>query len=139
LVWFSPELRVTYWPRGRFSNLVKQFYSTGIWRGDLTRRDIGGASKRYFAPPVLVVALTAGLIWLAFGRIIGILPLAGYSAGILALAVTAKGLSLKSRIALVIVLPTMHLSWGVGFIKGFANGAGTTIDKGRLSGKAAGK
>jgi succinoglycan biosynthesis protein ExoA len=139
LVWFSPELRVTYWPRGRFSNLVKQFYSTGIWRGDLTRRDIGGASKRYFAPPVLVVALTAGLIWLAFGRIIGILPWAGYSAGILALAVTAKGLSLKSRIALVIVLPTMHLSWGVGFIKGFANGAGTTIDKGRLSGKAAGK
>ncbi len=139
LVWFSPELRVTYWPRGRFSNLVKQFYSTGIWRGDLTHRDLGGASKRYFAPPALVVALVAGLIWLAFGRILGILPLAGYSAAILALAVTARGLSLKSRVALAIVLPTMHLSWGVGFIKGFIGGAGTTIDKGRLSGKAAGK
>jgi succinoglycan biosynthesis protein ExoA len=48
-------------------------------------------------------------------------------------------LSLKSRIALAIALPTMHLSWGVGFVKGFLTGAGTTIDKGRLSGKAAGK
>ena len=139
LVWFSPELRVTYWPRGRFSNLVKQFYSTGIWRGDLTKRDFGGASKRYFAPPVLVLALVVGLILLAFGNLIGILPWAGYGLGIFALAATGKNLSLKSRIALMIVLPTMHLSWGVGFIKGFITGAGTTIDKGRLSGKAAGK
>jgi hypothetical protein len=80
-----------------------------------------------------------GLILLAFSNIIGILPWAAYSAGILALAVTASGLTLKSRIALMIALPTMHLSWGVGFIKGFLVGAGTTIDKGRLSGKAAGK
>ena len=139
LVWFSPELRVTYWPRGRFSNLVKQFYSTGIWRGDLTHRDLRGASKRYFAPPVLVLALVIGFIWTCFGRVIGILPWALYLAGILGLSVTAKGLSLKARVALMIVLPTMHLSWGVGFIKGYANGAGTTIDRGRLSGKAAGK
>jgi succinoglycan biosynthesis protein ExoA len=139
LVWFSPELRVTYWPRGRFSNLVKQFYSTGIWRGDLTRRDIRGASTRYFAPPVLVLGLVLGLVLLAFGNILGILPWAAYSAGILALAVTASGLSFKSRIALMIALPTMHLSWGLGFIKGAIVGAGTTIDKGRLAGKAAGQ
>ncbi|MEN9962357.1 MAG: hypothetical protein RIS66_770, partial [Actinomycetota bacterium] len=139
LVWFSPELRVTYWPRGRFSNLVKQFYSTGIWRGDLTRRDVRGASTRYFAPPVLVLGLVAGLALLAFGNILGILPWAAYSAAILALAVSASGLSLKSRIALMIALPTMHLSWGVGFIKGALVGAGTTIDQGRLSRKAAGK
>ncbi len=139
LVWFSPELRVTYWPRGRFSNLVKQFYSTGIWRGDLTRRDVRGASTRYFAPPLLVLGLVAGLVMLAFGNIRGILPWAGYSAAILALAVTAGGLSLKSRVALMIALPTMHLSWGIGFVKGFIVGAGTTIDQGRLSRKAAGK
>lgn len=139
LVWFSPELRVTYWPRGRFSNLVKQFYSTGIWRGDLTRRDVRGASTRYFAPPVLVLGLLAGLALLVFGNLIGVMPWAAYSAAILALAVSASGLSVKSRIALMIALPTMHLSWGVGFIKGAIVGAGTTIDQGRLSRKAAGK
>jgi succinoglycan biosynthesis protein ExoA len=139
LVWFSPELRVTYWPRGRFSNLVKQFYSTGIWRGDLTRRDIRGASIRYFAPPVLVLGLFAGLVLLGLGNIVGILPWAMYFLAVFMLAVTASSLSLKSRIALMIALSTMHLSWGFGFIKGFIVGAGTTIDKGRLSGKAAGK
>ena len=79
------------------------------------------------------------MVLLAFGEILGILPWAIYLAAIFALAVTASGLSLKSRIALAIALPTMHLSWGVGFVKGFFTGAGTTIDKGRLSGKAAGK
>ena len=139
LVWFSPELKVTYWPRGRFTNLAKQFYSTGIWRGDLTHRNLRGASARYFAPPILVIALLWGFIWLCFGRIIGILPWSLYILGILFLAVTANGLSLKSRIALMIVLPTMHLSWGIGFIKGYAAGAGMTIDKSRTSTKAAGK
>ena len=43
LVWFSPELTVTYWPRGRFEKLIKQFWSTGVWRGDLTRRNFAAA------------------------------------------------------------------------------------------------
>jgi hypothetical protein len=87
----------------------------------------------------LVLGLLAGLAFLVFGNLIGVLPWAAYSAAILALAVSATGLSLKSRIALMIALPTMHLSWGVGFIKGAIVGAGTTIDQGRLSRKAAGK
>ena len=131
-VWFSPELRVTYWPRGRFGRLVKQFYSTGVWRGDLTRRDIGGASKRYFVPPVLFIGLVLGLVLLAFGQLIGVLPAAAYLLGITLVAVLAKGLSLKSRAALVIALATMHLSWGWGFIRGFARGAAGTIDKSRV-------
>jgi glycosyltransferase involved in cell wall biosynthesis len=131
-VWFSPELRVTYWPRGRFGRLVKQFYSTGVWRGDLTRRDIGGASKRYFVPPVLFIGLALGLVLVAFGQLIGVLPAAAYLLGITLVAVLAKGLSLKSRAALVIALATMHLSWGWGFIRGFARGAAGTIDKSRV-------
>ena len=134
-VWFSPELRVTYWPRGRFGRLVKQFYSTGVWRGDLTRRDIGGASKRYFVPPVLFIGLALGLGLLAFGQLIGVLPAAAYLLGITLVAVLAKGLSLKSRAALVIALATMHLSWGWGFIRGFARGAAGTIDKSRVRSK----
>lgn len=131
-VWFSPELRVTYWPRGRFGRLVKQFYSTGVWRGDLTRRDIGGASKRYFMPPMLVLAILAGLVLLAFGQLIGIVPLAAYLLGVSAVAVLAGGLSLKSRAALVIALATMHLSWGWGFVRGFIRGATGTIDRSRV-------
>ena len=132
-VWFSPQLKVTYWPRGRFSRLVKQFYSTGVWRGDLTRRDVRAASKRYFVPPLLVVSILAGLILLAFGQNIGILPAAAYLVGITLVAVLAAGLSLKSRVALVAALAAMHLSWGWGFLRGFVRGATGTIDKSRVT------
>jgi glycosyltransferase involved in cell wall biosynthesis len=133
LVWFTPELRVTYWPRGRFDRLVKQFWSTGVWRGDLTRRDIRGASIRYFAPPVLVLGLLAGLLFLAAGNVLGIVPLAAYLAAVAGLAVISGGLSMKSRVALVVALPTIHLSWGAGFIYGLLRGASKTIDRSRVT------
>ena len=133
LVWFSPELKVTYWPRGRFDRLVKQFWSTGVWRGDLTRRDIRGASIRYYAPPALVLAIALGLAALASGWLLGILPLALYSAAVFGLAALAGGLSIKARVALMIALPTIHISWGAGFILGFLRGAQKTIDRSRVS------
>ena len=120
-VWFSPELRVVYWPRGRFSNLAKQFYSTGVWRGDLTRRDPANASLRYWVPPLLVVATILGV------------PLGLYVFTVLAAGILARGLSLKSRIALLIVLPTMHYCWGFGFLIGFITGARGTLDRSRVS------
>jgi len=133
LVWFTPELRVTYWPRGRFDRLVKQFWSTGVWRGDLTRREIRGASVRYFAPPVLVLVVFAGLVSLLTGNPLGIVPLAGYLAAVAALAVTAGGLRLKARAALMVALPTMHFSWGSGFLFGLIRGASRTIDRSRVA------
>ena len=131
LVWFSPELSVTYWPRGRWDRLAKQFYSTGVWRGDLTQRDLAGASKRYFLPPLLVLIILAGLLGLVLGNALGILPLAGYLGVVALLAVTAAGLTLKARAALMVALPTMHLSWGWGFWRGFIGGASKTVDKSR--------
>jgi glycosyltransferase involved in cell wall biosynthesis len=131
LVWFSPELSVTYWPRGNWERLAKQFYSTGVWRGDLTQRDIAGASKRYFLPPLLVLMILAGILGLVLGNPLGILPLAGYLGIVALLAVTAAGLSLKARLALMVALPTMHLSWGWGFWRGFIGGASKTVDKSR--------
>ncbi len=133
LVWFTPELRTTYWPRGRFDKLVKQFWSTGVWRGELTRRDLKGASIRYFAPPILVLAILIGLIVLAAGWLPGVMPFAAYLAGVAALAVTAKGLSVKARVALMIALPTIHISWGAGFWLGLIRGAKKTIDRSRVN------
>ena len=132
LVWFSPELKVTYWPRGTWSKLSKQFLSTGIWRGDLTRRNASGASLRYWIPPLLVGALAMGFYWLAAGYLFGILPAALYLLGVAFLASTAPALSLKSRVALLIALPTMHLSWGIGFWRGYFFSAFGIVDKSRV-------
>lgn len=132
LVWFSPELKVTYWPRGTWSKLAKQFMSTGIWRGDLTRRNASGASIRYWIPPVLVGAVAWGLVLMNLGHYYGIFPAAVYLMGVAFLASTAQGLSLKSRVALLVALPTMHFAWGLGFWRGYFFSALGIVDKSRV-------
>jgi hypothetical protein len=81
----------------------------------------------------LVLTLLSGLVYLGFGNLLGIVPLAAYLAGVAGLAVVSGGLSLKSRVALVIALPTIHLSWGAGFIFGLLRGASKTIDRSRVT------
>lgn len=127
LVWFSPELSVTYWPRSSWRALVKQFYSTGVWRGDLTKRDFSRTSLRYFIPPALVVSLVLGNILSVFGLVIGWIPLVSYLAAVVLVGV-------YSRLSPVpMVLATMHLSWGVGFIIGYLVGAAGTLDRSRVT------
>jgi hypothetical protein len=127
LVWFSPELSVTYWPRSSWTSLVKQFYSTGVWRGELAKRDLSRTSLRYFIPPALVLSLVAGNVLASLGFAFGWLPLLGYLA-----AVTAIGF--YSRLSPVpLTLATMHISWGAGFIIGYLKGAAGTLDRSRVT------
>lgn len=132
LVWFSPELKVVYWPRGTVGKLAKQFHSTGVWRGDLTRRNSSGAPLRYWVPPVYVAMSLYGLLTLAYGYQLGILPTAVYLLGVAGLAATAKDMNLKTRIAVMVALPVMHYSWGIGFWRGYAVGAKGKLDRSRV-------
>ncbi len=127
LVWFSPELSVIYWPRSSWTGLVKQFYSTGVWRGDLTKRNLARTSPRYFIPPALVVSLALGNVLAILGFTPGWAPLISYLAAIVAVGLMAK------LAPVPLVLATMHLSWGFGFIVGILRGASGTIDRSRVT------
>ncbi len=126
LVWFSPELRVTYWPRSSWQSLVKQFYSTGVWRGDLSKRSPKTTSWRYFIPPILVLVLVLGNVLATLGLAIGWAPFWAYALTI----IFAGFISKLSPVPLV--LASMHISWGVGFIFGFLRGASGTLDRSRI-------
>ncbi len=84
-----------------------------------------------------MLSLIASLVLIALGHPLAIMLSAAYLTAIAGLAVTASRLSLKSRIALLIVLPTMHLSWGWGFILGFLRGATKTVDRSRAGTRSA--
>jgi glycosyltransferase involved in cell wall biosynthesis len=133
LVWFSPELRVVYWPRGTVAKLAKQFMATGIWRGDLTRRDPSGASRRYWIPPLVVFACVSGIFSVMYGNVAGILPTAIYLLGVTFLATVARNMSPKQRLAIMIALPVMHFSWGIGFWRGYFIGAKGKLDRSRVT------
>ena len=132
-VWFSPELVVNYWPRSNIKALAWQFYSTGVWRGELTRRAPAKASLRYFLPPLAMLIMVGLIVSASFG-IIGeldlIIPLAVYLLAVSFAATTAKFLSIAARLAVFVALPVMHLSWASGFWVGIAFGAKKTIDAG---------
>jgi succinoglycan biosynthesis protein ExoA len=144
LVWLDPELRVTYWPRDTWGKLSRQFIATGIWRGELTRRLGGHNPLRFFAPPILVANLVVAAL-VALLQLLGVLggvagwvasvvylgPVA-YAAVLLAAAFGASG-SLLDRWRYVVVLATMHLCWGAGFIVGTARGGAHTVDTSRAS------
>ena len=122
-----------YWPRSNIKALAWQFYSTGIWRGDLTRRAPGKASIRYFLPPLALLILV-GLVVLASLGVIGeldlIIPIALYLLVLSFASATAKQLGILDRLAIFIALPVMHLSWASGFWFGLAFGARKIIDAG---------
>jgi hypothetical protein len=74
---------------------------------------------KYLVPPAFIASLiVGGIAFVMSGSWWMFLPGYAYAALVGVGALTAKGLSAKSRIALLAVLPTMHLSWGLGFWKG---------------------
>ena len=120
LVWFDPRLEVTYYPRSSLTRLSKQFFDTGAWRAHLTKAYINRANARYFAPPILVLTSLMGLVLYlsGFWGVLGLIPLTTYLLGVGLISLTAKSLDLKAKLALMVALPTMHFSWGFGFLAG---------------------
>jgi succinoglycan biosynthesis protein ExoA len=144
-VWFDPSLAVTYWPRESWTRLVRQFAATGRWRGELVRRFGRGNSLRFFAPPALVLTIVLALVvaglqltgvlqgWWAVAASVVYLPVLAYAILIIAVAVgPGGGHGWRDKVWTAAVLPTMHLSWGWGFLLGVVGGAHDTVDTSRL-------
>lgn len=143
-VWFDPKLEVAYWPRESWARLARQFRSTGAWRAELVRRYGRRNSLRFFAPPALLVlsalAVVVGVLQLT-GVLTGVwslaasvvyIPLLAYAALILENALAPGGGGIRQRLWTLAVLPTMHLSWGFGFLLATLRGADETVDTSRL-------
>ena len=116
LVWFSPRLRVSYRPRPTLRTLGRQYRDYGRWRRVVARTHSGTINARYLAPP-------AALLGAAAGAAVGLVwpPAWLVPAAYLALT-TVGGLTIRAdigwreRLLLPVILPTMHLSWGWGFL-----------------------
>jgi len=116
VVWFSPRLRVAYRPRATLRALARQYRDYGRWRRVVARRH-GTISARYLAAPAALVGVVGGLagglvwwpLWLAPAAYLTITTVGG-------LAVRDSRLNTADRLWMPVVLPTMHLAWGWGFL-----------------------
>jgi succinoglycan biosynthesis protein ExoA len=117
LVWFSPRLRVAYRPRPTLRALARQYRDYGRWRRVVARTHSGTINARYLAPPAALVGFVGGLgggfvwrpLWLAPAAYFATTTVGG-------LAVRDPRLRAVDRLWLPVVLPTMHLCWGWGFL-----------------------
>jgi succinoglycan biosynthesis protein ExoA len=131
LIWFTPDLKVTYRPRASLRALAKQQFRYGRWRRVVARRYPETVNLRYLAAPAATALNVAGC---ALG-IVGIEALLGknapdlrlatlgwvipavYLAGVTAVAaVFARGVPLNVRLRVPLVLAAMHMCWGAGYL-----------------------
>jgi succinoglycan biosynthesis protein ExoA len=132
VVWFQPELRVTYRPRASIGTLAGQYFHYGRWRRVVARQHAGTINPRYLAPPVAVLLMAAGVL-AGLAGLVGLLVGAGgiwppiltcgfaipalYVAGVIGVGVMAsRHLRLGVAARLPGVLAAMHIAWGIGFL-----------------------
>ncbi len=131
LIWFIPELRVTYRPRASVRTLGSQYFHYGRWRRVIVREHPETANFRYLAPPAAAAVVAAGLAaalaglaataagappgvrWLTAGFVIPVTYLAGIAAVGVGLA---RGVPARVRARVPLVLGVMHMCWGTGFL-----------------------
>ena len=136
LVWFNPELVVTYRPRSNIQKLVKQYLQYGTWRREVMRAHpetkFRLSALRYFAPPTALIVNFVGLLLGILGifqenfLILGLVAPVAYVVFTIASAIILGRRAGKSALYLPLVLMAMQMSWGFGFILGelFTESAG---------------
>ena len=132
VVWFTPDLRVTYRPRRSVRTLARQYHDYGRWRREVIRRHPETVSARYLAAPVAVAGIATGAVVAGIGALagkpwlvgLGLAAPVGYAALNLAASAHSSLRGARPSAAeaawLPVVFGTMHGSWGTGFIRGGA-------------------
>lgn len=114
IVWFDPELSVTYRPRGSVRALARQYLEYGHWKAEVVSRHPRSLRWRQLVAPVTVLGIVAGCL-LAPWRRLGLVAPVAYCSAVVA-AAWGTGTTGAQRARLAAVFPTMHLAWGVGFL-----------------------
>jgi succinoglycan biosynthesis protein ExoA len=108
-VWFDPAITATYSPRESVPGLARQFYRYGLSRAATVRRHPRSLSPRQLAAPLLVLGLLS-----PWRRWVGLT----YGGTVAGQAMIELPSDPATAAGLLLVLPVMHLSWGVGFVIG---------------------
>jgi len=108
-VWYDDTIMSTYTPRGSLAGVGRQFYRYGRSRAATVRKHPSSLAVRQLVAPLLVVGLLS--------------PRRRTIAGVYMAVVALRSAREATRdpavgMAMATALPTMHLSWGCGFLRG---------------------
>ena len=123
-VWFSPDLSVPYRPRASLRRLAHGYDGYGRWRRAVVRRHPETLSMRYLAAPIALLGIALGTILGLLGAVLGlpaaaagwVLPVGYFVLVAVGGIWVARGERWSVRLRMPLVLATMHLCWGWGFL-----------------------
>jgi glycosyltransferase involved in cell wall biosynthesis len=119
-VFFHPDLRVAYRPRGSLGRLWRQYFDYGRWKRVVLRRHPRSLRWRQLVPPAFVLGMlgSAALALTPLRWAAAAVPGAYLIALLLTTGATLARRRDPAALLLPAALPTMHLAWGTGFLAG---------------------
>lgn len=120
-VWLDPAIRCTYFSRGTYRALARQYGRYGYWKRHMLARDPGSVRLRQLAAPALVGSMLALLCATPFSRRartgLGALTLTYAGAAALAARRAVASAPAPTRTPHVMgAFAVMHGAWGGGFL-----------------------
>ena len=95
VVWFDPELSVSYRPRGTLRGLARQYFDYGRWKRRVIGRHPRSLRWRQAVPPAVTLTVVGGLLGSAVSRRALLFP-TGYAVAVAAAAFSTGSNSRKS-------------------------------------------
>lgn len=118
LVWFNPNLVVRYKPRPSLRALFRQYFQYGQWKRTVLKLHPRSIKIRQIIPPALIIGIILGITLAASFSLWGLLVPSCYLVCVLIASLIQKSSKGVEKIILLLVFPTMHIAWGLGFLIG---------------------
>jgi len=113
-----PEMQCTYYVRNTLSGLYKQYYQYGLFKPLVLKKVHQGIRTRHLVPPAFCIYIIT--LPIALLTVFWLVPLALYIILLLFISIGAP-LKIKQKGILILTFPTLHFSYGLGFLKGLVS------------------
>lgn len=127
-VLLAPDIHSSYYSRSSLRAVWRQYFQYGYWKVRVLQKHPLQMSLRQFVPPAFVLAALGGALLAPFSRVVRalwLLTLGLYAAAnVTAALFTARKSEIRQIPTLSLVFAILHISYGLGFLRGVVRFAG---------------
>ncbi len=116
-IYQHPDIKLHYHPRKKLSLLFKQYFQYGLYKPLVLKKIRSAVSIRHLIPAGFALYLLTLPVYFILPFYYGLLPLLLYFLCDTLFTLRSKK-SLKEMLAIMLVYPTLHISYGLGFLLG---------------------
>jgi GT2 family glycosyltransferase len=114
-IYLNPEIKSFYYPRNSFSKLIRQYFQYGLFKPVVLRKIKSEIKFRHLIPSLFSIYILS--LSLAFFSKFYLLPLMIYMFTDFIFSLKKKN-GTKIVVYSMLIYPSIHLSYGIGFLAG---------------------